>query len=199
MCTTWRGSHEVRCSFSTIRLSSPQTRVCLTRYVPPPGFLTLLTAYSSTGYPALFHAGALMEFCPSELFPRPEPRRLSTPDALLPLTDLRAPRGTGKPALWDGLGSAPSALRPGSAEPGHITSSWRFETCSVGSTSGLCSPERVRCDTRGGLDHERARCSLGISCFYERQLLPRAPTPKRRRTFHEPLGPRRHRSMIRRP
>jgi hypothetical protein len=54
------------------------TRACLTRYVPPTGFHTLLTAYSSLDYPALFHAGALLEFLvPSELSPRPEPERLS--------------------------------------------------------------------------------------------------------------------------
>ena len=47
-------------ALSTCRVHS--TRACLTRYVPPPGFRTLMTAYSSTDYPALFHAGALMEF-----------------------------------------------------------------------------------------------------------------------------------------
>jgi hypothetical protein len=73
-------SPEVCGSFSTCLTSSPRsmTRVCLARYVPPPGFPTLLTACSSTTLPALFHAGALMEFHPSERFPRPEPHRLST-------------------------------------------------------------------------------------------------------------------------
>jgi hypothetical protein len=47
------------------------TRVCLTRYVPPTGFRTPLTACSSPDYPALFHAGALMEFQPFRAFPSP--------------------------------------------------------------------------------------------------------------------------------
>jgi hypothetical protein len=50
---------------------STKTRACLTRYVPPPGFLTLLTVCSSTGLPALFHAGALMEFRPFRALPSP--------------------------------------------------------------------------------------------------------------------------------
>jgi hypothetical protein len=58
-------------SCSTIHLSSPPTRVCLTRFVPPSGFLTLSMACSSTGCPALFHAGALMESCPFRAFPSP--------------------------------------------------------------------------------------------------------------------------------
>jgi hypothetical protein len=58
-------------SCSTIHLSSPPTRVCLTRYVPPSGFLTLSMVCSSTDCPALFHAGALMEPCPFRAFPSP--------------------------------------------------------------------------------------------------------------------------------
>ena len=52
---------------STWRVHS--TRDCLSRYVPPSGFRTPLTACSSPDYPALFHAGALMEFPPFRAFP----------------------------------------------------------------------------------------------------------------------------------
>jgi hypothetical protein len=48
-CMLHGASPEVFGSFSTTHQSSPPTRVCLTRFVPPPGFRTLLTAYSSTG------------------------------------------------------------------------------------------------------------------------------------------------------
>lgn len=37
-------------------------------YVPSPGFHTLSTAFSSTAYPALFHARALMEFLTLQSF-----------------------------------------------------------------------------------------------------------------------------------
>jgi hypothetical protein len=45
------------------------TRACLTRYVPPPGFLTLLTASSSRRPPALFHAGGTRRVSPFGAFP----------------------------------------------------------------------------------------------------------------------------------
>jgi hypothetical protein len=44
-------------------------RVCLTRYVPPPGFLTLLTAYALSSPPALFHAGSAHGVLPFRAFP----------------------------------------------------------------------------------------------------------------------------------
>jgi hypothetical protein len=54
-------------------------RVCLTRCVPPTGFLTLLAACSSTGLIGLVSCRSApgVPF-PSELFPRPQPLRLST-------------------------------------------------------------------------------------------------------------------------
>jgi len=64
--------------------ASPRSsRACLTRFVPSSGFLTLLTAFSSPVFRALFHARALLEFHPYRAFATiPEPRNLSTP--LLP-------------------------------------------------------------------------------------------------------------------
>jgi hypothetical protein len=54
-------AHEVREVHST--------RACLTRYVPPAGFLTLLTACSFPSPPALFHAGNARGVSPSRAFP----------------------------------------------------------------------------------------------------------------------------------
>lgn len=48
--------------------SPPRSRVYLARSVPSPGFRTLSTACSSTVYPALFRAGALLEFLPLQSF-----------------------------------------------------------------------------------------------------------------------------------
>jgi hypothetical protein len=52
------------------------SRVYLARFVPPTGFLTLLTAYSSPRLPALFHAGTLMGFYPPGVSPLREQRSL---------------------------------------------------------------------------------------------------------------------------
>jgi len=58
--------------------SSPLPRACLARYVPSPGFPTLLAACSSPVSRALFHARALLEFHPFRALPTlPEPRGLS--------------------------------------------------------------------------------------------------------------------------
>jgi len=54
-------------------------RVCLTRYVPPSGFLTLSTVYSLFDPPALFHAGGAHGVRPLQSFSlQPKPSRLST-------------------------------------------------------------------------------------------------------------------------
>jgi hypothetical protein len=45
------------------------TRAFLTRYVPPAGFRTLLTDYSSRHRPALFHAGGTRRVSPFGAFP----------------------------------------------------------------------------------------------------------------------------------
>jgi hypothetical protein len=78
---------------STSRVHS--TRAYLTRYVPPSGFRTLLTVCSSTGYPALFRAGALMEFLTLQSFSLDRScnasRRAST---LLPLRSSLSRRAT---------------------------------------------------------------------------------------------------------
>jgi hypothetical protein len=59
------------------------TGLCLPGYVPPSGFLNLLTAFSSPYLAALFHAACTCGVLPSELSPSKEPFRLSTALALL--------------------------------------------------------------------------------------------------------------------
>jgi hypothetical protein len=128
---------------STCRVHS--TRVCLTRYVPPSGFHTLLTACSSTGCPALFHAGALMEFLPLQSFSLVRSRGASRrPIALLPFARFQPPHRLPEEAPRHRCRSC-----RGHAE----TSRNLVETIrrpqqrgrEPGSTSGPCSPERVRC------------------------------------------------------
>jgi hypothetical protein len=128
------------------RVHSP--RVCLTRYVPSSGFRTLLTASSSMTLPALFHAGALLEFHPSERSPRPEPRRLSTPH--LPSCRCHAQCSNARPKAR--LGNSVTAARRhttesrSAAQPVHdrITTPLRRSRLQ-----GLCSPGRVRCRRAG--------------------------------------------------
>jgi hypothetical protein len=123
------------------------TRACLTRYVPSSGFLTLLTVSSSPGSPALFHAGALLEFHTLQSFiPRPEPPRLSA--RFLPSCRSRLPRPR-LPRL-EGLGrhGVTKLLRPDVRSSGRPV---MVRSASFGSrpTSGPCSPVRVRCVVAG--------------------------------------------------
>jgi len=63
-----------------------QPRACLTRFVPPPGFLSLLAACSLAYPPALFRAGSTHGVPPLQSLPlRPKPWHLSMPAALLTL------------------------------------------------------------------------------------------------------------------
>jgi hypothetical protein len=128
---------------STSRVHS--TRVCLTRYVPPPGFRTLLTACSSAGCPALFHAGALMEFLPLQSFSLVRSSDASRrPNALLPFIRFLPPHRLPE--------EAPRTRRRSCIDPVE-TSRNLVRTVrrpqqrgrKPGSTSGPCSPERVRC------------------------------------------------------
>jgi hypothetical protein len=84
-------SHEVSGSSSTVqpfestRLAPPGGY--LSPYVPSSGFLTLSTVCSSIGLPGLVSCPCAHGVPnPSELFPRPEPWRLSAPCAFLPST-----------------------------------------------------------------------------------------------------------------
>jgi hypothetical protein len=155
-------SHGVLGSFSTIRLTSPPyPRVCLTRYVPPSGFLTLLTAFSSTGYPALFHAGALMEFHPSELFPRSKPYRLSTVDALLPLAVPRLPTRCRRSDNRLATSAMTRHARCGTRAP-HCLCQTRIRSLREGPDFRALLLEASPLQRLWWLDRRRARCSHGI-------------------------------------
>jgi hypothetical protein len=62
------------------------TRVCLARYVPLPGFLSLLGAYSSRNRSVLFHTDNAPGVSPSGLFPLDGYGTLSSLVALLALS-----------------------------------------------------------------------------------------------------------------
>jgi len=51
-------------------------RVCLTHYVPPSGFLNLLTVFSSNCAEAVLHASSTRGVCPSEYSPQKQHRAL---------------------------------------------------------------------------------------------------------------------------
>jgi hypothetical protein len=58
------------CSPSALSATEARsTQACLTWHLPPPGFLTLLTAYFLRYLPALFHAGHAHGVLPPGLFP----------------------------------------------------------------------------------------------------------------------------------
>jgi hypothetical protein len=124
-----------------VRVHSP--RAFHTRYVPPSGFFTLLTASSSVGLPGLLSCRSAHGVPhPSEPFPRPEPERLSAPVALLPFTAL--------------------AARP------HATSGVRRQLRQAGASRArpdfrALLPGSSPLPLHRGLDRRRARCSPGFS------------------------------------
>ena len=79
------------------------TRACLTRYVPPAGFRTLLTAFSSPHRPALFHAGGTLRISPFGAFPFQRSRNPLGPA----LPACRSPkRDYGCSSLWKSVALA---------------------------------------------------------------------------------------------
>lgn len=92
--------------------SPPRSRVYLARSVPSPGFRTLSTACSSTICPALFRAGALLEFLPLQSFSLVRSRSASRRSLCLlaircdsqqpfePPSGLASPMWSGRRARW---------------------------------------------------------------------------------------------------
>ena len=78
-------SPEVLFPSSVTSTGNPLSRVCLTRFVAPPGFLTPLTLSFSQLLLAPFGTRTLMGFHPSELSPPKKPSPLSGTSALPPL------------------------------------------------------------------------------------------------------------------
>ena len=62
-------SHGIRAPTALAESEVHHTRVCLARYVPPPGFPTLLGVFSSRNLPVLFHTGNAPGVPPPGLFP----------------------------------------------------------------------------------------------------------------------------------
>lgn len=143
------------------RTSPLHRRRCLPPYVPSPGFLTLSTVFSSTACPALFHAGALMEFhFPSELSILDRSSdRLSTircPPAVHASESLPPPTGWRRPPRR-GVQAAPECSRSSSDR------SWvrRGVGRSLGSRALLPGTSPEPC--KGGCYPDHAlRCSPGL-------------------------------------
>jgi hypothetical protein len=127
-------------------------RVCLTRFVPPPGFLTLLAASSPPARPALFHAGSAHGVgVPYRAFPSGRSRGASR----RPQPSLRSPPGAG-----DLSSSWSSTTSRGTG--GGVSSSSVRRLAPFGPHPGPgTSPESVT--RRRRLTEQRARCSPGVS------------------------------------
>jgi len=65
-----------RFPYSVASAWSPLPRACLTRYVPLPGFLNLLAAYSSLHLAGLFHPADTPGISPSRAFSSRRAERL---------------------------------------------------------------------------------------------------------------------------
>jgi hypothetical protein len=165
-------------------VASPRrARVCLTRSVPSSGFLTLSTASSSVSLPGLVSCrSALGVPSPTELFPRPEPERLST----FPLPSCR----------WSRL----SATRRAALGTGQSHVERSSDPVADDSASRLCSPVRVRCASASGEADGVPDALLGfgpLQGFLPRgragmlphRLLPRASRWRRVETAAEAAAP----------
>lgn len=181
-------SHEVSAptalsSYRVHRVAFPlRTRVYLARSVPSSGFRTLSTASSSGSLPDLVSCrSALGVPSPTELFPRPEPERLST----FPLPSCHSPRLSA--ARRAALGTGQSHVER-SADP-----------VVTRVASRLCSPVRVRCVAASGEADDCPMLSWGyapsgfspsnLRRSASTRLLPRASEQRRVETAAEAATP----------
>jgi hypothetical protein len=152
------------------------SRVCRTRFVPPSGFLTLLTVCSSTDFPALFHAGALMEFLPFRAFPS---LGAVTPFGVRCLHAVglqdRSLYHRANPAARGLLRRRPRGTSRRFANHRDARSRTPTQPGRAGSTPRLCSPRRVRCATSRGEAGGRPDALLGFSPIKDLQPRLRAP------------------------
>jgi hypothetical protein len=125
------------------------TRAYLTRYGPPTGFLTLLTACSPAARRALFHAQALMGLPPFRAFPSGR--------AVAPL-GTRSPHGVGD-ASSRGFGEEGVIVRY--ALPRDQSQSAWAKGGSSSPPSGRSTRRGVRCPPQGKAE-QRTRCSRGV-------------------------------------
>jgi hypothetical protein len=148
---TVTASPEVSPPPARINSRSPPTRVYLTRYVPSSGFFTLLTVYSFSSLPALFHAGALMGFSPFKAFP--SHRAGTSLDALYPHAVSSRIRHRTRPAVrWIHDRSHTPAEAKGLVSAQARSPDFR-----------VLFPMRVRCDRPECLALVATRCSLEFS------------------------------------
>jgi hypothetical protein len=129
------------------------SRVCLTRCVPSPGFLTLLTACSLSARPTVFQVGSAPGVVPFRAFLlAAKPTRLSTHAALLMLTIRLALQSTGNALpLWSAATS--TYAWPADGLAGAVRPSSGF----------LTSPESV--STRAGIRRSSGSMLSWGSCL----------------------------------
>jgi hypothetical protein len=106
------------------------SRACLTRYVAPTGFLSLLTPSFSRSRPALFHAGNALGVTPSRAFPPlsaalPTHRRRIYPHAVDQKVPERTPRLDSRALCQEQVRCSASAY---------------FSLCEARCSPGLSSP-----------------------------------------------------------
>jgi hypothetical protein len=131
-------------------------RVCLTRYVPSSGFHALLTASSSTGSRPCFVPERSWSSDPFRAFP--SLGAAASLDADLPScrsTVRLGPEGPRAPEAASPCRSGRFMKRPGARR----RDVRRF---AHPSTTGLCSPWRVRCANTGGWSGDRLDALLGF-------------------------------------
>jgi len=129
-------------ALSTRRVHS--TQACLTWYVPPSGFRTLLTVCSSNGLPGLVSCRSAHGVPALQSFSLARSRDASRrPDAFLPFARADRPgRGPRARLATEASFTRHLKLLRGAASGPFTTEA---TACSTGSTSRLCSPGRVRC------------------------------------------------------
>jgi hypothetical protein len=153
----------------------------------------------------MFQAVALLEFLhPPELFPRPEPPRLSAGS----VPSCRSPSPRSRRRSEDLVGGVVAAAPPhctrGFRDPTRAAAGLPVAICDAGSASGPCSPGRVRCTPTGGEACRRPDALLGFrsppgfSPSPPRPVLPPAILP-RASGGPSPAAPARARPLPYRP
>lgn len=126
------------------------SRACRTRYVPPTGFHTLSTACSSAGSRPYFRPERSWSSLPCRAFPS---SGAATPlGALVPSCRWRPPRvpSAARPLRLDDPDLDHAACPRSREDHGRPVHGRDSQGVGWGSTSGLCSPDRVRCHDAGG-------------------------------------------------
>lgn len=160
-----------------VAASTRITRACLTRYVPSPGVLTLLTACSASTPPGLFHPGSAHGVRPFRAF---SSRGAVAPSGARCLPDVPARGPTRQPATMSSR-AEPWFVR---ADPPPPTTE-----ADAGRLQGI-APLESSLPSSGGLDRQRLDALLGFTSLQglhcpclTRRFTPRNSRERRRRSL----------------